>query len=118
MSDGPDFPVADVTDVARPDADVPDAYDERQREFAISQGIHEDQYSQLLELAIADAEATPRVPDAPAWRFVGPRNLGGRILSIGQDPRDPRILYAGSAQGGLWRSFDAGDTWERLGDDR
>src|SRR5262249_29683936 len=39
-----------------------------------------------------------------------------RIISLAQDPVDPRIIYAGAAQGGLWRSVDAGDTWERLGD--
>jgi hypothetical protein len=116
MSDHLDFPEADLADAERP-GDALDAYDERERQFAFSQGIHEDEYSQLLELAIDHAAAAPRFPGAPAWRFVGPRNLGGRILAIGQDPSDPRILYAGGAQGGLWRSFDAGDTWERLGDD-
>ncbi len=94
-----------------------DAYDERDRDFAFSQGINEDEYSELLQLAIDHAEAAKAFPGAPAWRFVGPRNLGGRILSVGQDPEDPRILYAGGGQGGLWRSIDAGDTWERVGDD-
>ncbi len=105
-----------LTDELR--ADVVDAYDERERESAFSQGISEFDYSELLEIAIDHADAAKSLPGGPAWRFVGPRNLGGRIISIGQDPEDPRMLYVGGAQGGLWRSLDAGDTWERLGSDQ
>ena len=31
---------------------------------------------------------------------IGPRNIGGRIRALAQDPQTPRILYAGAAQGG------------------
>jgi hypothetical protein len=97
--------------------DFPDDFEERENEFVENQGISQGDYSELLELADIHAAATATVAGAPSWRFVGPRNVGGRIVSLGQDPIDPRIIYAGAAQGGLWRSIDAGDTWERLGDD-
>jgi hypothetical protein len=111
-----DFPSDLILDTDDAGGDV-DAFEGRDHEFAFSQGIEEPDYSELLELAIAHADAAKVFPNAPAWRFVGPRNLGGRILSLGQDPEDPRMLYAGTAQGGIWRSSDAGDTWERLGGD-
>lgn len=98
-------------DIERPE----DAFEERDHEFALGQGILDIDYSQLLELAAAHAQAAPTFPAAQAWRQVGPRNLGGRIIALEQDPTDPRIIYAGAAVGGLWRSVDAGDTWERLG---
>ncbi len=92
-----------------------DAFEERDHAFVQGQGILDIDYTQLLELAAAHAQAAPRFPSAPAWRHVGPRNLGGRVIALEQDPLDPRIVYAGSAQSGLWRSLDAGDTWQRLG---
>ncbi|MEP7380594.1 MAG: hypothetical protein ABI910_02855 [Gemmatimonadota bacterium] len=94
-----------------------DAFEAREKEFARTQGISELDYAQLLELASLHAQATPRLVGAPAWRFVGPRNLGGRIIAVDQSREDPRILFVGSAHGGLWRSIDAGDTWERQGND-
>ena len=92
-----------------------DEYEEREQEFVLAQGISELDYAEMLELAVVHAAAAPSVPGAPGWRFVGPRNVGGRIISLDQDPSDTRIIYAGSGHGGLWRSIDAGDSWERLG---
>ena len=94
----------------------PDEFEEREQRFVREQSISERAYSEVLALASAHAAGTLPLLGAPPWRFVGPRNLGGRIISIAQDPSDPRILYVGSAHGGLWRSIDGGDTWERLGD--
>src|SRR5262245_39290462 len=96
----------------RPD----DEFEDREQQFLLQQSISERAYSELLDMASRHAAAATAFPGAPAWRFVGPRNLGGRIIAIDQSPDDPRILYVGSAHGGLWRSIDAGDTWERLGD--
>jgi photosystem II stability/assembly factor-like uncharacterized protein len=52
--------------------------------------------------------------DAVAWAARGPRNVGGRIRALMQDPRNPGTLYAGSALGGLWKTTNAGDTWTPL----
>lgn len=37
-----------------------------------------------------------------------------RILSICIDPQDGRDVWFGVEEGGVWRSMDAGDTWNRL----
>jgi photosystem II stability/assembly factor-like uncharacterized protein len=41
---------------------------------------------------------------------MGPVNFAGRVTSLAYDP-DGRVLYAGAAAGGIWRSFDLGQKW-------
>lgn len=51
------------------------------------------------------------------WESLGPKNIGGRTLSLAFHPNDPDIIYAGSASGGLWRTTSAGigeEAWERI----
>ena len=45
------------------------------------------------------------------WYQRGPVNIGGRITSIAVDPRDQDTIYAGCAEGGVMRSFYAGQYW-------
>ena len=58
------------------------------------------------------------------WEFVGPTNMAppqvidfgigpvnGRINAVAFDPVTPTTIYAGAAEGGLWKSTDAGATW-------
>lgn len=48
------------------------------------------------------------------WQTFGPHNTGGRTLSLAFNPQNPNTIYAGSASGGLWRSYTAGvgvDAW-------
>lgn len=65
----------------------------------------------------------------PPWRAVGPFGFqtsafygsspqadGGRIRSIAIDPRDPSVIYAGAASGGVWRTSTGGATWTPLTD--
>src|SRR4051812_40006547 len=51
------------------------------------------------------------------WQEMGPRNIAGRVLSAAVDPRNPDVLWAGSAGGGLYRSADFGQTWRQMGGD-
>ena len=43
---------------------------------------------------------------------VGPYNIGGRTRAFACDRTNPSILLAGGVSGGLWRSEDAGATWQ------
>lgn len=45
------------------------------------------------------------------WVVVGPRNVGGRIKALVVHPADPAIMYAGSANGGVWKTIDRGESW-------
>jgi photosystem II stability/assembly factor-like uncharacterized protein len=65
----------------------------------------------------------------PGWRAIGPAptrpffpgNWGltsGRINSIAVSPSSSRIVLAGSATGGIWRSSDGGATFAPVSDDQ
>lgn len=58
--------------------------------------------------------------DDVVWRAIGPDNIAGRdagrVAALAIDPRNPDILYAGAAQGGVWRSVNAGVTWTPMSD--
>ena len=58
------------------------------------------------------------------WVFLGPSSIPfkmstypqvvgmGRINCIAFDPKDPNILWAGAAYGGVWKTTDKGATWK------
>jgi len=53
-----------------------------------------------------------------SWECVGPTNVGGRITSLACHPVHPERLFAGAAGGGVWRSNDAGQTWQACWSDQ
>lgn len=51
------------------------------------------------------------------WQQIGPHNIGGRTLDVEFNPQNPNTIFAGSASGGIWRSYTAGlgvNAWERI----
>ncbi len=57
------------------------------------------------------------------WRALGPDRTdsggnwtSGRVSAIAIHPRNPDIVYIGAAQGGVWRTDDAGASWRPLSD--
>ncbi len=51
-------------------------------------------------------------------REIGPANMGGRIDDFAVVQDDPRIIYAATASGGLWKTKNKGVTWEPIFDDQ
>ena len=49
-----------------------------------------------------------KITEPDPWKPIGPNNIGGRTLSIAVNPKNPETIYAGSAGGGLWRSYTGG----------
>ena len=49
------------------------------------------------------------------WRMVGPHR-GGRAGTVTGVPNDPNLYYMGTAGGGVWKSADAGNSWECISD--
>jgi photosystem II stability/assembly factor-like uncharacterized protein len=47
------------------------------------------------------------------WRFVGPNRAGWATVVAGV-PGEPNTFYFGAAGGGVWKTTDAGETWEPL----
>ncbi|KAA3640083.1 MAG: hypothetical protein DWQ02_02600, partial [Bacteroidetes bacterium] len=63
-------------------------------------------------------EAVPSMrEEVDPWETMGPHNRGGRTLALAMNPQNPNTILAGSASGGLWRSYSGGtgvDAWERV----
>ncbi|MEY4204206.1 MAG: hypothetical protein RL013_1910, partial [Bacteroidota bacterium] len=47
-------------------------------------------------------------------RSIGPAVMGGRITAIEGVNKTPKILYVGTAGGGVWKSTTAGFTFEPI----
>jgi photosystem II stability/assembly factor-like uncharacterized protein len=75
--------------------------------FFISAG-----YSQTLE----DIDGKALFGDLTA-RHIGPALMSGRINDMETHPTNSRIVYAGTAGGGVWKSSDGGTTFNPIFDD-
>ncbi|MDE2110363.1 MAG: glycosyl hydrolase [Alphaproteobacteria bacterium] len=74
----------------------------------------------LIVPAVAPHAATPSPVSeslfkAMQWRGIGPYR-GGRALAVTGVPGDPYTFYFGAVAGGIWKTTDAGATWEPLTD--
>ena len=54
--------------------------------------------------------------DALTYRYIGP--VGNRVSAVTGVPGDANIYYVGAASGGVFRSTDAGASWEPVFDDQ
>ncbi len=46
------------------------------------------------------------------FREIGPAIMGGRVDDFAVVESDPRIIYVGSAAGGVFKTVNAGMNWE------
>ena len=70
----------------------------------------------------AASAATPTSETVPPstfaalrWRMVGPAR-GGRVTTVTGVDQDPFTFYFGSTGGGVWKTTDAGATWQNVSD--
>ena len=74
--------------------------------------------------APAERKPFPVAPDDKGplgqleWRNVGPVNMSGRVADVEGIPGNPRVVYVGSASGGVWKTEDAGLTFKPVFDDQ
>ena len=59
--------------------------------------------------------ATDQLLDAMPFRCIGPPR-GGRVVAVAGDPVEPAVFYFGAVAGGIWKTEDAGATWENVSD--
>ncbi|HJZ83968.1 MAG TPA: glycoside hydrolase [Polyangia bacterium] len=75
----------------------------------------------LLVLAASGrAAAQPFAPDLwkeLKWRSIGPYR-GGRTKAAVGIPDQPHVFYVGVCNGGVWKTNDAGRTWQPLFDEQ
>jgi photosystem II stability/assembly factor-like uncharacterized protein len=72
-----------------------------------------------ITLALAATAASAALPpesyQALRWRLVGPLR-GGWATAASGVPGQPETFYIGTADGGVWKTTDAGRTWNPLFD--
>ncbi len=72
--------------------------------FALPTSIKSQQKPQKLSAYFGDLRA----------RHIGPALMSGRINDLELHPSNPRIVYAGAAGGGVWKSNDGGATFNPI----
>lgn len=68
----------------------------------------------LPECELLDGPPGPIDPLGCNWLSIGPRNINGRIRAMAIHPSTGNTVYAGSANGGVWVTSDAGQSWKPL----
>jgi photosystem II stability/assembly factor-like uncharacterized protein len=68
----------------------------------------------MIAPALAQERAQLRSSDLAGLRLrnVGPANMSGRFVDMDVVESDPQVMYVASATGGVFRTLDAGITWE------
>jgi photosystem II stability/assembly factor-like uncharacterized protein len=79
-----------------------------------------------LDLMTASGLALGLAPTSnPSWTLIGPKPIktpytdpivAGRVSALAVDPGNPSVVYAGAAQGGIWKTTTAGSSWSPLTD--
>lgn len=105
----------------------------RAAEVGLRRGIEPgkiyDPAQRIAALQQLEAELRGSAPELSAytWTSVGPEPIpngqttpsvavSGRTIAIAVHPTDPDKVYAGTANGGLYRSLDGGASWKALMD--
>jgi photosystem II stability/assembly factor-like uncharacterized protein len=72
-------------------------------------------FSAILPAAHAQ-QVPPETYSNLKWRLIGPYRAG-RITSVTGSSENTSTYYAGTPGGGVWRTFNSGQTWEPIFDD-
>lgn len=73
----------------------------------------------LVLLAIPESIAQ-KIPDQVVksikFREIGPTRQGGRYVDFAVMEKSPKVIYAATASGGLWKSVNNGQSWSTIFD--
>ncbi len=72
----------------------------------------------VMFASVANATDTvnPDLFDGLEWREIGPWR-GGRVTAVTGVPGNPQLYYMGATGGGLWKTENAGISWENISDE-
>ncbi len=71
----------------------------------------------LIYTAIGGAQITEKnLFKEMKWRCIGPANFAGRIVDVEALDNDFTHVVAATASGGVWKSLNAGTTWQPIFD--
>ncbi len=57
----------------------------------------------------------PKLFGGMEFRLVGPHR-GGRVTAVAGIPSEPLTFFMGTTGGGVWKTSDAGESWENISD--
>src|SRR6185312_15695848 len=90
--------------------------EESPRESAVKHALRLAALAACLvpSLLLADPAPDPQLKPLQ-WRLAGPFD-GGRVDAVAGIPGDKRSFYMGAADGGIWKTTDAGIHWINVSD--
>jgi hypothetical protein len=62
----------------------------------------------------SDRPGPPSTTGPCQWLSIGPRNINGRIRALAVHPTNGGNVFAGTANAGVWKTTDGGQTWAPL----
>jgi uncharacterized repeat protein (TIGR01451 family) len=71
------------------------------------------------------ADISPSTGSSTQWTLIGPQPtdtpyndpiVAGRVTALAVDPTNSNVVYAGAAEGGVWKTTDGGVHWTPLTD--
>jgi photosystem II stability/assembly factor-like uncharacterized protein len=68
-----------------------------------------------IAVPAASGSASEKLLSKMEWRLVGPY-IGGRVVAVAGVPDQPNTFYMGGVQGGVWKTENAGQTWDNISD--
>ena len=71
----------------------------------------------IASIANAAIELDEKALAGLEFRSLGPGFMSGRISHVAKDPNNTSTWYVAVASGGLWKTVNAGTTWEPIFDD-
>jgi photosystem II stability/assembly factor-like uncharacterized protein len=94
-----------------------------------SSGVQEAEATATLATAtIRESNVSATVLNTTSWTPIGPAPIpngqtqtvttavSGRVAAVAVDPSNANVVYVGTAQGGLYRTLDGGQTWTAMTD--
>ncbi len=70
----------------------------------------------VVSPVIAQETVNPELFSSLKWREIGPWR-GGRVTAVTGVPDNPRLYYMGATGGGVWKTANAGISWDNISDD-
>lgn len=87
------------------------------KEFPFQQNDYQRRILALAEIAEGVVERGKPLHFDDPWIVQGPNNIPGRINTIATHPTIPGTWMVGFSQGGIFKTTDAGTTWQPIFDD-
>src|SRR5215831_21173881 len=63
----------------------------------------------------ASTRIDPKLFQGLRYRNIGPHR-GGRVTAVAGHRRQPHTFYMGATGGGVWKTTDAGQSWQNISD--